>query len=326
MGRKRAADGHPEPYRVKYIELGNEQVPHTHSTNPVCEFSRSNPPPAQYNPNYVEQAAAMEAKATELGMPDTLYYIFPQNGFLNPADIAKANSLGLPAPHLLADIHIGPGGAVEEARDLFAKNAPYRHGAVNAETNARIHTMERALTEAGDLNDWFSAADVVGRLHFRTASFCMGDATDFDAWDQGISFFLPNMTWLQPPGYVHQMVNRTFQPRGLNVSSPSGPQAFSAQLSTNNRTVVLRYVNTNSASRNVTFELAASRGAPPAASVEVWTLTSADLDDANSPGNPSLVSPNQRTIENFGSGSVLEVSGYSYTVVVMPLEAGWLSY
>ena len=35
------------------------------------------------------------------------------------------------------------------------------------------------------------------RKRLPQASFCMGDATDFDAWDQGISFFLNNMTWLR---------------------------------------------------------------------------------------------------------------------------------
>ena len=61
---------------------------------------------------------------------------------------------------------------------------------VNAETNAGTHTFDRAMSEASDLNDWFNAkivsADAANRLHFRAASFCMGDATDFDAWDQGI--------------------------------------------------------------------------------------------------------------------------------------------
>lgn len=73
---------------------------------------------------------------------------------------------------------------------------------MNAETNAGTHTFDRAMSEASDLNDWFNS-DLVNadpakaRLHFRAASFCMGDATDFDSWDQGISFFLPNATWLQ---------------------------------------------------------------------------------------------------------------------------------
>jgi hypothetical protein len=34
-------------------------------------------------------------------------------------------------------------------------------------------------------------------LYARTASFCLGTSNNFDAWDQGIAFFLPNMTWLQ---------------------------------------------------------------------------------------------------------------------------------
>ena len=46
-------------------------------------------------------------------------------------------------------------------------------GAVNAETNAGIHTMTRAMSEATDLNDWFNCWETqCTRLHFRTASFC----------------------------------------------------------------------------------------------------------------------------------------------------------
>ena len=31
-------------------------------------------------------------------------------------------------------------------------------------------------------------------------------------------FFLPNMTWLQPPAHVHQMITSSWLPRALNVS------------------------------------------------------------------------------------------------------------
>ena len=64
-------------------------------------------------------------------------------------------------------------------------------GAVNAETNAGIHTMERAMSEATDLNDWMNCWEAqCTRLHFRTASFCNERSGHFDAFDQGISFFL----------------------------------------------------------------------------------------------------------------------------------------
>ena len=52
------------------------------------------------------------------------------------------------------------------------------------------------------------------RLHFRTASFCTERSGHYDAFDQGISFFLPNMSWIEPPGYVHQMVSETWGSRG----------------------------------------------------------------------------------------------------------------
>jgi hypothetical protein len=143
----------------------------------------------QYNPNYVAQVEAMEAKARTLGIGNTIHYMFPQNGFLNATDIAKASQLSPRVDELMvADLHVGGGGAVEQAISLFAAHPGFKMGAVNAETNAGTHTFDRGMSEASDLNDWFNAgivsADAANRLHFRAASFCMGDATDFDSWDQ----------------------------------------------------------------------------------------------------------------------------------------------
>jgi hypothetical protein len=85
MGAKRHSDGHPEPYRVRYFELGNEE----------------------YNTHYVEQVAAMEAKAQSLGIAKTLYYMFPSNDFLNDDDLAKAAALSPRIDsQLLADLHV----------------------------------------------------------------------------------------------------------------------------------------------------------------------------------------------------------------------------
>ena len=115
------------------------------------------------------------------------------------------------------DIHLGGGGGVEMAENMFNTYPNYTMGAVNAETNAGIHTMTRAvrilplsllaasrltiaggggwraqqMSEATDLNDWFNCGEEeCSRLHFRTASFCDERSGHFDAFDQGISFFL----------------------------------------------------------------------------------------------------------------------------------------
>eukprot|EP00326_Haptolina_ericina_P019719 CAMPEP_0181193292 /NCGR_PEP_ID=MMETSP1096-20121128/13742_1 /TAXON_ID=156174 ORGANISM="Chrysochromulina ericina, Strain CCMP281" /NCGR_SAMPLE_ID=MMETSP1096 /ASSEMBLY_ACC=CAM_ASM_000453 /LENGTH=221 /DNA_ID=CAMNT_0023282751 /DNA_START=12 /DNA_END=677 /DNA_ORIENTATION=- len=37
--------------------------------------------------------------------------------------------------------------------------------------------------------------------------------------------FLPNMSWVQPPGYVHVMHTATWQPNGLRVAISNGPPA-----------------------------------------------------------------------------------------------------
>lgn len=103
----------------------------------------------------------------------------------------------------------GAGGAVGAAERLFASTSLQKtqlmSGAVNAETNAGTHGFARAMSEGADLNDWFNsdlvnADPVKARLHFRTASFCMGSSSGFDDWDQPMAMFLPNTTWLEPPG------------------------------------------------------------------------------------------------------------------------------
>ena len=54
--------------------------------------------------------------------------------------------------------------------------------------------MERALTEAADLIDFFTAnTSVTNRIFARTASFCTGMGSHFDSWTQAMAFFLPNM-------------------------------------------------------------------------------------------------------------------------------------
>lgn len=203
-GKRRAADGHPDIYNVTVFELGNEQ----------------------YNPFFVEQVAAMEQRAKAVGAPP-LHYMFPSNGGLNPADIAKYQALGLPADRYMPDLHVGAGGAVGAARGLFGGNPAFPQSAINCETNAGSHDQTRALNEAADLIDFFTAeTSVTDRIYARTASFCTGTSTQFDQWDQGISFFLPNGTYLQPPGYVHKMISSTWAEESLQAKSSGGSANF----------------------------------------------------------------------------------------------------
>jgi hypothetical protein len=209
-GARRIADGHAAVYDIRVFELGNEQV----------------------NPFFVDQVAAMEARRAAVGAPP-LYYMYPQNEGLDAASAQRYLDLGLDPSRVLPDLHVGAGGAAEDAAALFARPPVpgFAQGAINAETNAGSHDHARALAEAADLIDWTTQEQgVASRLYGRTASFCSGSSNNFDSWDQGISFFLPNMTWLQPPGYVHVMFAQTWAETTVRATrAADGPVTYTLQ-------------------------------------------------------------------------------------------------
>ena len=138
----------------------------------------------------------MEAMSARVGSPP-LRYMFPSNDGLNAADAQRLMSSNPDVvSRVLPDLHVGAGGAVEAAANLFANPpvAGFNTGAINAETNAGTHDLKRALDEATDLMTWFTYDPAItNRLYARTASFCSGSSNNYDSWDQGITFFLPNM-------------------------------------------------------------------------------------------------------------------------------------
>lgn len=222
----------------------------------------------------------MEARAVAIGKPDFFNYIFPSNLGLNTTDIARAKAAGLDASRLLADLHVGYGGAVEDGNMEFVSHPGFAEGAVNLETNAATHTMKRALAEASDINDFLNADDSQ-RIKIRTASFCTERSGHFDGFDQGLIFFLPNQvslrssdgfdtktdgpctnfdgfyqTWLQPPAWAHAMISETWQDTVLNVSFGRAlGQSAAAQLASDGSTLVVRYVNAYNASVKVSLSL-----------------------------------------------------------------------
>lgn len=127
-GAQRGAAGHPQPYNITIFELGNEQ----------------------YNPDWVDQVAAMEARRAAVGAPP-LFYMFPENGGLNAADAQRALDLGLPVDRIMPDLHVGAGGAMEQAAALFASPPVpgFDQLAINCETNAATHHMTRAVQVSG---------------------------------------------------------------------------------------------------------------------------------------------------------------------------------
>lgn len=392
-GAQRIADGHPQVYNATWFELGEHAVATTatgcvirvwpctalvprtsHDVLPNCPAPAGN---EEYNPNWVAQASAMEAKATELGMPGVFRYMFPTNTGLNAADAAAAQAAGIPVHNIMPDIHIGAGGAVAVAESDFAALPNFAQTAINGETNAGTHDLVRGLQEADDLNTWFNTPEPVNsRLRARTASFCAERSGHFDAFDQvsahqscqqaatsavgrrvhpraflcassvqGLSFFLSNMTWLQPPGYVHQMISNTWAPYALSTNFTAELDfSVSAQLAADSQSIVVRIVNQlvqpsylpltlanfNAAPNAVSTSIAHSAGSlncdarrafvpplvPPLPLLQTkWTLTNPAIDAENTPSAPTLVSPVQGSITFNNNFANVTIPGGSYVII-----------
>ena len=108
------------------------------------------------------------------------------------------------------------------------QNTHFHASAINGEVNAiygdgsdTASAMGRALSEAVDINDWLNyEPSVLNRTIARTASFCSerNGHDDGSQWHQGLSFFLPNMTWLVRDPNKRAFVATTLCPRGFQPS------------------------------------------------------------------------------------------------------------
>ena len=146
-------DSHPQPYNITTWELGNEQE----------------------NPDFVAQVTAMEGRRKAVGAPP-LQYMYPTNQGVSKATAAALVAAGVPPAAITPDCHVGGGGGIGCATAAFNANPDFAQSAINCETNAAISTMDRALQESADLQDWFNFGAQPGedpaRLIARTASFC----------------------------------------------------------------------------------------------------------------------------------------------------------
>ena len=273
----------------------------------------------------------------------TFTYIFPDNGGLRGKDVDDARTLGIDR-QIAADIHVGPGGGLDVAVGLFEARTDFHQSAVNLETNAGTHTHARALQEAADLNAFFSAnATMQQRVLIRTASFCTERSGHFDAFDQGIAFFMPNQTWLQPPGHVHAMIAKARHLNARNVTlgggggsggggdgggggggglSASGGLSVSAQSSDDHTSVVVRIVNPfatpigPSGMHNISVAVELGK-ATSCAACSVSVLAAADPTMANPSWSPDLISPQPAACALAGgrTATVAPLAPFSYSVL-----------
>ena len=244
---------------------------------------------------------------------------------MTAADAKRALSALAPdvIPRIMPDLHVGAGGAVEAAANLFSSPPVpgFNQSAINCETNAGTHDLRRALNEAADLIDFFTAdVAITSRIYARTASFCFGSSNNFDTWDQALAFFLPNMTWLQPPGYVHTMIKQTWAEQVL-AADGAGAFPFAAQRTADSRTLVLRAVNPSASVQPFGVSLLGASVA--GLSFQVLSLGGTGFSDSddNTPAAPTFISPISATrpIPAGATNITFSLEPLSFIVALIPL-------
>ncbi len=288
-GRKRAADGHPAPYRWKYIELGNEERiddAYFARFQPMAEaiwardadiilvvgdfvYGR----PIQ-DPSHIEGAAA---RITNL------------DGHRKILELAKRHNR-----EVWFDVHLGTDGPRPDATlaalptyiDALEKIADgARHKVVVFELNAGNHAQRRALANAIAINT--IARD--GRVPIVcAANGLQPDGQNDNGWDQGLLFLNPEKVWLQPPGWVARMISRSYESRIVAAEANGAALDVTALRSDDGRTLVLRVVNVENEPRpaRLIFE-----GFTPSKDTAQVEQLAAPLDAVNTARRPDQVAP-----------------------------------
>lgn len=283
-------DGHPQPYNVKYIELGNEErVDDT------------------YYQKFQALAQAIWARDTNMTLVvgDLAYSQMITNPFIFSGAASGITTLAAHQKILrLAarnhrpiwfDVHVWDDGPVVDSSlagmfsydDALAQIAGgVDYNVVVFELNANHPNQGRALGNALAIQ----AAERDGRLPIVTSANCLQpDGQNDNGWDQGLLFLNPAQAWLQPAGYVTQMFSHHYEP--LLVQSKVKPAdsqlSVTAMRNQKGTALVLKVVNPGSKPIPAVIAI---RGHLPSRSAMVEELAGR-LEQMNSSAGPGRIRP-----------------------------------
>jgi hypothetical protein len=290
-GKKRVADGHPEPFGLKHIELGNEEKvdeDYFKKFAPIAEAIWAKDPGMilvvgdfAYN-KVIEDPYKIEGSAGANSLAAHKKIL----------ELAKANNREVWFDtHVWTDHPPEPNGMKPERSliDQLGKLAPgAKYKVVIFEYNSGNHAMKRALSNALATNEAERIGDL---LPIALAANCLQpDGQNDNGWDQGLLFLNPSKTWFQPPGYLFQMARRHFQPLLVQaeLSSPAGKLSVNAKRSDDGKILALQVVNVDDIPRPTRISVEGFNSTNPSATVEELA---GPLEAVNTADQPERISP-----------------------------------
>jgi alpha-N-arabinofuranosidase len=298
-GAKRAAMGHPAPFNMRLLGIGNEQWG------------------VQYFERYEAFAKVLKAKYPEIALVSA--------AGPDPADprfrLAWTRLRELHADIIDEHCYDGPQWFFSNTHryDRYDRTGPkvfmgeYAAQSVKTVSTKNRNNLECALSEAAYMTGLERNADVV-----RMASYAPLFANT-EAWQ-----WTPDLIWVNslqllrtPSYYVQQLFARNRGDRVLPVTiAPSGAEEgkriyASAALDDSSGEVILKIVNATGRDSASTLDLGAGtiKGA-------TWTvLQSGNLNDENTMESPDKVGPEARTVSPVDGKLPLSLPANSFSVV-----------
>lgn len=298
-GRQRVADGHPEPYGVKYIEIGNEE----------CIFWTIKENYQHYIDRFNLLADAMLKVDPTLELVCSAWWrpdLKPLMEMVFKGVDGKAAwwDIHTTTDSFAAALRVDP--TLDQMKAWFLEwNPDTKMRIAIFEENGATHNVERMLGHVINQNavrrhgDWVLTSSAANALE----PYLQND----NSWNQGQVFFTPTQVWGMPPFHAQRMASSHHQDK-LVESTVEGGLDVTATVSDDGECVILHIVNLSD--KGVPVE-AAIKGFDHPSSIKELSL-SGGLKEVNSPSDPEKISPIERKIENLGA---IFAKPYSYTLV-----------
>jgi alpha-L-arabinofuranosidase len=315
-GRRRVADGHPKPYGLKHLEIGNEErvdENYFQKFKGVAEAIWARDPEITLVVGDFAYGRTIKDPFNFTGAAGKITTLAAQQEILQ---LAKAHNR-----EVWFDVHVntdGPrpdfGGTFSyiDALDKLAEGA--KHHVVIFEYNAGNHSQRRALANA-TATIWVERD---GRLPIVTSANCLQpDGQNDNDWNQGLLFLNPSQVWLQPPGYVTQMISRNYEPLVVKSEIQNSTDKnldVCATKADDGKTLVLQVVNAGEKEANLPLKISGFIPARTAARVETLSgaLNARNTASAHETIKPVIVEWKHRLKDGETS---FTFSPHSFTII-----------
>lgn len=313
-GARRVADGHPEPYRLRYIQLGNEETVDE-------EYWRRFRPLAE---SIWDMDPEVIIVVGDFAYNDPIQDPYHFTGAPTITSLAAHKKiLDLAEQHgreVWFDVHvwsevpqeqtgIAPLPSLAAALEQLSPRAEFRIAVF--ELNAVRHDVGRALANARSINRLERMGDLVRMVC--SANCLQVDGQNDNGWDQGLVFLNPEKVWVQPPAYVTQMVSRRYLPLCVEATVTGAPSLdVTAKTDAAGSVLQLQVVNHGPSAQGCHIELS---GFQRASRQIEWAMLTGDLEATNTAEDTEAVVPTEGVVRQPRDTLMWEFPAYSFTIL-----------